>query len=247
MLTVTDGGLGLGQIRPLVIRHLEDASRDTLAKYQDIIRGYIRGKHGIYALYKKDRLYYVGLASSLGGRLKQHLRDRHGASWDRFSVYLTRRAEQIKELESIVLRIVKPIGNKQLGKFPGSSNLASTLRDDIRARYRAELDRLVRRRRPPQSQKRTGSRTGRRSRDADPTTSPPIRAYTNRRMSLRGTVNGKPVKARVLGNGWIRYRRYDYHSPTAAATAAAVRRTNGWYFWHFQKSPGNWVRLGEIR
>jgi hypothetical protein len=74
-----------------------------------------------------------------------------------------------------------------------------------------------------------------------------MKAYTNRRMSLRGTVRGKPVKASVLGNGWIRYRRYDYYSPNAAATAAARRRRNGWNFWHFQKSAGNWVRLGEIR
>ena len=66
-------------------------------------------------------------------------------------------------------------------------------------------------------------------------------------MVLRGTVNGKPVKARVLGNGWIRYKNYDYYSPTAAVTAAAGRRKNGWNFWHFQKSPGEWVRLGEVR
>jgi len=66
-------------------------------------------------------------------------------------------------------------------------------------------------------------------------------------MVLRGTVSGKPVKARVLANGWIRYAGYDYYSPSGAATAAAGRRMNGWNFWHFQKSPGNWVRLGEIR
>ena len=125
------GDFGLARSRPLVIEHLEDVSRDTLAEYQDIVREYIRGKHGIYALYKKDRLYYVGLASSLGRRLKQHLRDRHGGSWDRFSVYLTRREDHITELEPIVLRIVKPTGNKQLGRFPGSSNLARELRDDI--------------------------------------------------------------------------------------------------------------------
>ena len=39
--------------------------------------------HGIYALYdKKGRLYYSGKASDLTTRLNQHLRDRHGESWE---------------------------------------------------------------------------------------------------------------------------------------------------------------------
>jgi hypothetical protein len=238
----------MARIRPLVIRHLENVSRDTIADYEDIIRKYIRGKHGIYALYQEDRLYYVGLASSLSGRLKQHLRDRHGESWDRFSVYLTHRAEHIKELESIVLRIVKPAGNKQVGRFPGSSNLYRELRNGIRNRHRDELDRLIGPHRPTRRPKKTATkRTPSQPRTSKHEDRPPIRTYTRRRMVLRGTVNGDPVKARVLGNGWIRYEGYDYHSPTAAATAAAGRRRNGWRFWQYQKSPGEWVPLDEIR
>jgi hypothetical protein len=40
------------------------------------------------------------------GRLKGHLRDCHKGLWDRFSVYLTSDAEHIKELESLLLRII---------------------------------------------------------------------------------------------------------------------------------------------
>ncbi|MFI5200772.1 MAG: hypothetical protein ACHQNE_00110 [Candidatus Kapaibacterium sp.] len=49
----------------LVSQHLENISSDALEKYQDIIRNYVRGREGIYSLYKRDKLYYVGLARNL--------------------------------------------------------------------------------------------------------------------------------------------------------------------------------------
>ena len=54
----------------LVCQQLENISREALAKYQHIIRHYIRGRNGVYALYKGDKLYYVGLATNLRSRLK---------------------------------------------------------------------------------------------------------------------------------------------------------------------------------
>ena len=73
----------------LVSQHLENISHEALSKYQDVIRTYVRGRQGIYALYRKNELYYVGLAGNLRSRLRAHLRDRHKKLWDRFSVYLT--------------------------------------------------------------------------------------------------------------------------------------------------------------
>jgi hypothetical protein len=75
---------------PLVCQHLENISRQALEKYQHIIKQYVRYRHGVYALYRRDKLYYVGLASNLRTRLGHHLKDRHGQSWDRFSVYADR-------------------------------------------------------------------------------------------------------------------------------------------------------------
>lgn len=100
----------------LVCQHLENISRDALEQYQDIIRQYVRNRQGVYALYSRGKLYYVGLARNLRMRLAHHLRDRHGESWDRFSVYLTIGDSHLRELESLILRIVKPKGNKQKGK-----------------------------------------------------------------------------------------------------------------------------------
>lgn len=68
----------------LVCEFLERISRDALQKYQEIIKKYVRGRHGIYALFKKNKLYYVGLASNLRSRLRHHLRDRHAETWDSF-------------------------------------------------------------------------------------------------------------------------------------------------------------------
>jgi hypothetical protein len=46
-----------------------------------------REQKGIYILYGNYGAHYVGLTrrQTLGGRLKQHLRDDHKGMWDRFS------------------------------------------------------------------------------------------------------------------------------------------------------------------
>src|SRR6266511_3304469 len=100
----------MAQRAQLVCQQLENVSSVVLEEYQDIIRHYIRGRNGVYALYKREKLYYVGLATNLRSRLKQHLRDRHGESWDRFSVYLTIGDSHLKEMESLLLRITHPTG-----------------------------------------------------------------------------------------------------------------------------------------
>jgi hypothetical protein len=123
----------------LVSQHLENISHEALSKYQGVIRSYVRGRQGIYALYRKNELYYVGLAGNLRSRLKAHLRDRHKKLWDRFSVYLTIGDSHLKELESLILRTVKPSGNPQSGKFIKSENLRGKLSRDLRARQRQEI------------------------------------------------------------------------------------------------------------
>jgi hypothetical protein len=115
----------------LVCQHLENISRDALEKYQDVIRGYVRGRQGVYALYRRDKLYYVGLASNLRMRLSHHLRNRHGDSWDRFSVYLTIGDSHLRELEALILRIVKPRGNTQKGKFANSDDIKRKFGRDV--------------------------------------------------------------------------------------------------------------------
>ena len=123
----------------LVYGHLERVSRDLLKDHYSIVRRYIGRGSGIYALYNKERLTYVGLASALSGRIKAHLRDRHRESWDRFSIYLTVRDQHIKELESLLLRIAKPKSNVQSGRLSGSRDLKMKLQQAIRQQYQQEV------------------------------------------------------------------------------------------------------------
>jgi hypothetical protein len=127
----------------LVCQHLENISSDALEKYQDVIRSYVRGRQGIYALYQRDKLYYVGLASNLRTRLNQHLRNRHKKLWDRFSIYLTIGDSHLRELESLILRTIKPPGNHQSAKFIKSENLRGRLSRELRARQRQEINWVI--------------------------------------------------------------------------------------------------------
>ena len=73
---------------------------------------------GIYALYDNHGLYYVGLTNfSLRGRIQKHTQDRHKDNWERFSWYHIRDLEHTKDIETILLRIIDPKGNRVKGKF----------------------------------------------------------------------------------------------------------------------------------
>jgi hypothetical protein len=224
----------------LVCQQLENISREALAKYQHIVRQYIRGRNGVYALYKRDKLYYVGLATNLRSRLKQHLRDRHGESWDRFSVYLTIDDSHLKEMESLLLRIFHPAGNKQSGKFARCENLVKRFARDIKVLQREEI---------------TGLLGLKRKAIAGPDAAdhrPVLARYVSRirRNRLRGSYKNKLYRARVLANGSIsvrgsRGRRFN--SPSLAAIHIVKRNINGWWFWQYERSPGEWVRLTHLR
>ena len=224
----------------LVCQHLEGISAKALEQYQDIIRDYIRGRHGIYALYKRDRLYYVGLASNLRTRLRVHLRDRHKGLWDRFSVYLTIESHHIKELESLFLRILRPKGNSQRGKFPKSEDLKKKLLRDIRRRQHEELQVLAGRKHSVSKRKPKSKRARERSETA-------LGPYVNSRFQIRGTHDGHTYKATVRQNGWIYYKGYLYASPSALATELCHRKANGWQFWKYERAPGDWVALSALR
>jgi hypothetical protein len=45
----------MARTTPLVCQFLEDISRTVLEEYQGIIREYTKNRHGIYALYRKNK------------------------------------------------------------------------------------------------------------------------------------------------------------------------------------------------
>ena len=73
---------------------------------------------GIYVLYDNHGLYYVGLTNfSLRSRLNKHTRDRHKKKWNRFSWYNIPNMKFTKDIETALLRITYPRGNKVKGKI----------------------------------------------------------------------------------------------------------------------------------
>jgi hypothetical protein len=228
----------------LVCQYLENISREALESYQDIIRSYVGRRQGIYALYKGNRLYYVGLARNLRSRLRQHLKDRHGESWDRFSVYLTIGDSHMKELESLILRIVKTTGNKQKGKFSKAENLRRKLASDIRANFSERLVSIIgvvsSKKLPEKKIGKIESKiTGRR---------PALADYVKESFVLRTRFKGKILEARVRKNGTVSFGGKIFTSPSLAAAVACKRATeNGWKFWKYERAPGDWVKLDELR
>jgi len=229
-------------VNQFVCEHLENISRTALERFQDIVRDYVRRRQGVYALYKGPKLYYVGLASNLRSRLTAHLNDRHAGSWDRFSVYLTKSDTRLRELEALLLRIVRPKGNRQIGRFGTATDLRQKFACDIRQAHREEYQSVI-------GKPRRGSakvvRGGAKVTGGRPAV---LAAYEKRSKKLRARFKGSLLRATVRKDGRISFAGSLYDSPSLAAAAACGRKTcNGWKFWQYERAPGDWVLLDELR
>ena len=77
---------------------------------------------------------------------------------------------------------------------------------------------------------------------------PVLARYIQRPMALKAYFKGKTLKARVRRSGSIRFRGKIYTSPSVAGAVACKRVScNGWTFWQFERAPGDWVQLNELR
>lgn len=225
---------------PLVTQHLENISRRVLEEHQQIVREYVRHRQGIYALFRRGKLYYVGLASNLIARLGHHLKDRHHESWDRFSVYLTIEDSHLRELEALILRVANPPGNKQKGKFAKSEDMLRRIRRNLHATMRSSLDELIDGKKAKKAPaKKVVARDGK---------MPILAPYIEKSFRIRGTHKGKTIWAHVRKSGLIYFDKKHFNSPSDAAAHAVKRSTcNGWTFWKYQRSPGDWVNLDILR
>ena len=230
----------MSKAKHLVVEHLEDISWIVLRDYRQVVKEMIRGYSGIYALYRRNKLYYVGLASNLMSRLDQHLKDKHKGKWDRFSVYLTVHNEHMKELESLVLRIVSPSGNTVSGKLPKSANQRRALNQLIKGHdddRRAALiggAYAVKHRKKMIASKTKGQ--------------PVLAGVVPRGIALRAWRNGWEYRASLRKDGLIRFGENTYTSPSAAGKAATNKACNGWRFWHYRDPKlGDWVPLNKLK
>ena len=235
--------------QPLVCQFLEHASSEVLEAHGSHLRDLVGRSHGVYSLYKRDRLYYVGLASNLRGRLDQHLRDRHKGLWDNFSVYLTLESGFMKELESLVLRIAEPKGNKQRGNFAKAQDLRKMFDQRIDDKARNERDALFANH-LPKPRKVAVEKSARKGKGVKKSSSVVVLAqYPGRPNSMHKVFQGKKYTAQVRSDGTIKVRGIGgpFNSPSGAAKAIAKRSMNGWSFWTYQQAPGKWSSLNALR
>ncbi|MBI4996866.1 MAG: DUF4357 domain-containing protein [Rhodocyclales bacterium] len=227
------------KIDGLVSEYLERVGGEALENdhYRSALAGMIRGHAGVYALYKNEGLYYVGLATNLMMRVKHHLKDRHRGKWDRFSVYLTTAGDHIKPIESLLLRIIDPKGNRVKGKLPGATDLKRDLQRKVTANQADECARVL---------GGTFAKNRRRKKAASGNGTLVLAGSVERRLILRADYKGMRYLASLRKDGHISYKGELYQSPSAAAKAIVGRAANGWKFWEFKGSSG-WMELSELR
>jgi hypothetical protein len=225
-----------GKREALVHQHLENVSRELLERHPDVVRHFIGRNAGIYALYRKKKLYYVGLATTLRGRLRAHVKNRHGNSWDRFSIYLTIRDQHLREIEALLLRIANPPGAKQRGRLAQSGDMRRRIERAIHERQYSEVSSLFGRKTTPVEES-----------EHPPGGDSPLSRLLPQGGRIKGTLKRRVFRARVRRNGKIFFKGKSYDSLSVAAFAAVRRPTNGWWFWQVERGQGNWVRLNKIR
>ncbi len=97
--------------------HAEGIASSVLARFPKEFKRVVGKKSGIYILTKGKKIYYVGIASKLASRLPWHLKDRHRRHWDGFSLYSIGKQKYLKDIESILIRVAQPKGNRVRGHF----------------------------------------------------------------------------------------------------------------------------------
>jgi hypothetical protein len=111
---------------PLIEGHIKDVSIGVIQDHLQSFREFLGpGRSGIYVLRKDEDVYYIGLASSLRGRLPAHITNGHKGKWNRFDLYIVRKSKvkYLRELETLLIRGARPTADQNEPNFIKSRNL----------------------------------------------------------------------------------------------------------------------------
>lgn len=223
--------------RSLVVKKLEGVSKLIFKNYYKQITSLIGNSHGIYALYDESELYYVGKSTDLKNRVKQHLKDKHLASWTHFSLYLIRNADHIGEIESLLIRIANPKGNTKKYKAEKGGSLLKQLKREIRLKQKEELDLMFNRTTKKLSTHTVSSNSKNQG----------LVGLVSHKTALYRAFKGREYRALLTPKGKIKLNGKVFYTPTSAAISIVKRNVNGWDFWYVKDSNGEWVKLSELR
>ncbi|MGD0589942.1 MAG: GIY-YIG nuclease family protein [Bacteroidota bacterium] len=234
--------------RGLIKGNLERISSRVFDLYHDEITELVGKHHGVYALYKKNRLYYVGLANNLKSRVKHHLRDRHAKKWDTFSLYLIRNVNYLRELESLLVHIAEPTGNIMRGRFTKSVNLLKTLEEMMEERDKRQRETILagargkRHRKHKPLHRKSPKKIGERKKGV-----PVLKGMFGPSTVLKAKFKGKEYSAEVDQDGKIHFDGKVFNSPSMAAMHLTIGAKDGWHFWKYQNNAGAWVTINALR
>ena len=228
--------------RTIIRGHLEKISSRIFDQNRKQIAEIIEGHQGIYALYRKEKLYYVGLATDLRRRINWHLRDKHKGKWTHFSLYILRRDEHLREVEALVLRIADSTGNYAKGKLKGSKDLRRSLKALLRKDFKEFIDDLLGGGEPARKKGKRRKAKGRGER--------PLKGYFPKGKMIYTSYKGKDYKAWVYGGGTIKIIPSGelFNSPSMAGISVTKKKTmNGWRFWKYKDKNGELVYIDQLR
>ncbi len=231
--------------RPIVTGYLEKVSSSIFDKHSKIIAEMTTGRQGLYALYRRDTLYYVGLARNLKSRVNQHVRDKHAGKWTHFSLYIIYHPDHIKELESLLLRIAYPTGNSVKGQLRRSANMLPSLKKKTKAAALAEWKSNFESAARPETKptKNTPQQLSWETRRGER----PCKGLFPKTVRIYAPYRGKVHKAWLRPSGSIRFDGKTYDTPSMAGSIVkGGKATNGWAFWRVKKGE-KLVRLKEFR
>ncbi len=100
----------------MITYQLYKAPIEVLQEYENVLANKIGDQGGIYILHKGNSIYYIGKATKLRRRIKQHFSDKHGSKWNAFSLYVVDNNDFLDSLERMLVTLIKPNGNATLFK-----------------------------------------------------------------------------------------------------------------------------------
>jgi len=230
--------------RSIIQGHLERVGSAVFERYLEEITDLIAGNQGVYALYRRQKLYYIGLANNLKGRIRHHLKDKHSGKWDRFSLYVIRKENHIREVEALLVRIAGPAGNSQKGRLKRSMNLLPKLKREVKRKQEVERKKLFEER---AGAKKKAVRRKTKTRTLEKKMKRPLKGFFPTGKMIYRKYKGKDYKAWISGNGKIKYNGKWYDSPSVVGSVVrGGKSTNGWRFWKYKNKSGELVYLSEL-
>jgi predicted GIY-YIG superfamily endonuclease len=222
-------------------------------KYRKEIAEMLEGRKGLYALYRKNKLYYLGRASDLKDRIKHHVKDRHQDKWTHFSLYVSQKADRIKELESALLKTASKEGKDKLKAI---EDILPKLKGQVGKRIKEEYEDLLKSLRNATRKVKSKAKTGAKKKTkAKPkakakakTRDKSLKELFPRGKVVYATYKDKEYKAWILSSGELKYKGKVYTSPSAAGKAVTRKGTvNGWNFWKYKDKSGRLRKIGDLR